>query len=184
MISKAQQKRDKDLRIALTRKLNFRLKDFKDRYIGDYTEYQESVIKRNIEHYLSLANDPKKLAEYNDEKREQHRGRRFSDFNSEYMLKQARLQEGKLVHSNLNKLTWMNEANDGYTKKLDSMIQKLVEFRLDLWKMNVELIEGEVSDKFSFLISDDTKEVHARVIYACGTIKAPHYRFIITKRNK
>lgn len=40
-MSKAQEKRDKQLRESLTRKLNAKLRNFKNDYLGDYTNYKK-----------------------------------------------------------------------------------------------------------------------------------------------
>ena len=83
---------------------------------------------------------------------------------------------------NLKNHTWLSEAMDSYNNKFDNLISKLVQFDFTTSHMTIERI-SDAGNGLAFLIRNDEKVAHARIIYANGAIKAPHYRFIITQRK-
>jgi hypothetical protein len=91
-------------------------------------------------------------------------------------------------HLSLETVTYMrmgNEVLDNYHSKYDAMLDKIVGSRKFEagYKIKVIEMENQVAGKFSFIVTDGNIKVHARVIYACGLINKPHYRFIITERE-
>ena len=85
---------------------------------------------------------------------------------------------------NILRLKFINEANESYKTKFTNLVSKIIDSDFKVTFMKVEKIGTNAKpNEFSFLISNKEKEIHARVIYACGMIKAPHYRFIITERK-
>jgi len=104
----------------------------------------------------------------------------------------VRYQQGGYGYSHLvNKkarkfscyLEFLNEANEGYNIKFERLIENLVEYGIKAYPLQIERINGGTEFDFGFLISHNNIVVHARFIFACGMINAPHYRFIITKRE-
>lgn len=80
-------------------------------------------------------------------------------------------------------LEFLNEGNEGYNFKFERLIETLVECGIKAHPLRIEKINSGTPYDFEFLISHNNILVHARVIFACGEINAPHYRFIITKRE-
>jgi hypothetical protein len=80
-------------------------------------------------------------------------------------------------------LEFLNEANEGYLTKFNRLIETLVGYGIMAYPLKIERINGGTHFDFGFLISHSINVVHARFIFACGEINAPHYRFIITKRE-
>jgi hypothetical protein len=104
----------------------------------------------------------------------------------------VRYQQGGYGYSHLvNKksrkftcyLEFLNEGNEGYNIKFERLIENLVEYGIKAYPLQIEKINGGTDFDFGFLISHNNIVVHARFIFACGMINAPHYRFIITKRE-
>ncbi len=80
-------------------------------------------------------------------------------------------------------LEFLNEGNEGYNIKFSRLIETLIEYGIMAYPLEIKRINSGTPYDFEFLISHNTTIVHARVILACGMINAPHYRFIITKRE-
>ena len=188
-MSKASEKRAKDLRNSLTERLNAKLRNFKNTYLGDFAYYRKKEILTKRDDAQFLIDNPLELAQKNQEIREHNenrRGRYLSEISIEGytgLKNTVNRCDDLLKRENLNSLMWLNEANENFNTKLERVINKLVAFAMNTYKLKIEQIANNGSI-FEFLISDDTMEVHARVIYAQGEIKAPHYRFIVTKRKK
>jgi len=189
-VSKAELKRRKQRRERISHLIRTNLIDFKDLYLKDYAEYKKRVIENEKAKWEKLL-DSKTLEEYNKEREERHnennRWRKFPRSFNPTTLKTVEWEisklEKELANPTLNTLKWLTEAHEGYEKKIEKVIDKVDKYEMSTRFMKIERISDSGSD-FSFLISNDEIEVHARVIYACGEINAPHYRFIVTKRNK
>jgi len=196
-VSKAELKRRKDRRDRISHLIRTNLTEFKDTYLNDYAEYQKRVIERERSKWEKIST-PELLAEYN-KKAEERFNERYGNYSPNvyvpYSYRKFRPTEmstveweiekcnKKLQYSAINQLNWLTEAHEGYEKKIEKVIDKVDKYEMSTRFMKIERINNAGSD-FSFLISNDDMEVHARVIYACGAINAPHYRFIVTKRNK
>lgn len=177
-ISKAQQLRDKQLAQTLTNKLSRVLVDFKDKYLSDYRDFcfeQQIVVKTQYETRLKSP-DLEDIA----------KKRRFAsveDLKKSLQFNISKIEK-RLARTALFDLEKYSEADKSFQAKFDNLIKKLVAEQISTRFLKVEKIGGGTYDKFSILISNSEVEIEARFIYACGEIKAPHYRFIITKRNK
>ncbi len=80
-------------------------------------------------------------------------------------------------------LEFLNEGNEGYNIKFERLIETLVQYGIKAYPLQIERINSGTPYDFEFMITHSNIVVHARVILACGMINAPHYRFIITKRE-
>ena len=187
IMTKTQELRNKQLRSTLTNKLSFKLKGFKNSYLGEYADYQESKIENEIKWNRNLAENPEELRIHNQiilSKTRESSRRWFTSLTIESFLQTIKRLEYKLSFNNSNRFEWMSEANESYNLKFERLISKLVSFQIDTRVMKIESIGNDTSRDFGFLISDEKQEVHARGLYAWGEIKATHYRFIITNRVK
>lgn len=162
-ISKAEQKRIKDATSAVRFKLSKKMIDFKELYLDACVNYEI----RQVENRLKSCQESTE---------EFFRGTKRTAL--------IEMIEKQLERKNILTLRFINEANDSYEAKVDKIVQKLIKFGFSSRHLRVERTETEASHEFSFLISNQEIEVHARVIYACGMINVPHFRFITTKRNK
>jgi hypothetical protein len=97
-----------------------------------------------------------------------------------YMFSHLVLQRERKFTSYLE---FLNEANKSYLIKFERLIESLVNYGIMAYPLSIERINGGTDFDFGFLISHNNVVVHARFIFACGMINAPHYRFIITKRE-
>lgn len=186
-MSKAQEKRDKQLRESLTIKLNAKLRKFKNDYLGDYTNYKRTKLERELNYNIKLSTDADSLKLHNDNLLMSTRmpmRKWFRPVTHESFLPKIKQIEYELSFGHLNDLEWLKEANENYIIKFNKLIEKLVSCRMDLYHIKIEAINGGTARDFGFLISDTKIEVHARVIYAQGEVNAPHYRFITTERSK
>lgn len=159
-LSKAAQKRLDQQKQSITNVLNARLIDFKNRYLQDYADYSVVRVVDQI-NYL-------KTSDMNRGETQTNRDNRI-----------ARVEE-ELKRDALIRFEAMTEANRSYNQRISGLVDKLISFGFSTRFMRIEKIRSD----FSFLISNDEMEIHARVIYACGEVNAPHYRFVTTKRNK
>lgn len=183
-MSKAEEKRNKQLRATLTHKMSFKLKGFKNLYLGDYAEFEKMQIERSLKRSQFLIDNPLKLLKLNDERRKNSRDPRYYSPLTVFELDgRVKNYEAKLKNDNSNLLEWLNEANDNYSRKFEKLIDKLVFHGISSLRLKIERIVSNGS-VFEFEITDDKITIHARVIYACGEVNAPHYRFIVTKRGK
>lgn len=168
-MSKAQEKatqRNVEMVRAL---MNKKLMGFKETYLSDYVRWSRQQLINRRDELIELDGtliNPEKPS----------RGKYDT-------AQQVAAIETKLSRTSIHALEVMTEANTNYNAKLDRLAMKLVEAGINYLGLRVERI-GDSGRELSFLISDSNMEVHARLIFACGAIKAPHYRFITTKRNK
>ena len=160
-MSKAEEKRAKELRNSLLSLLNSKLVNFKEEYLTD-------SVKWNFRQLENGLNKAKKV--YEESKTP----------NNAYYVK---MREDRLKLKTTLTLGFINEANEGYNLKIEKLIKKLIESKIETRFLKIEEVYNQVG-AFEFLISDSKIEVHARVIFANGEINAPHFRFITTKRNK
>lgn len=168
-VSKAQLKREKQLRERLNYRLNNLLKNFKNNYLRKFVNFRIREIERKMEHTFYL--------EENWEPRSKW------DTKPNYEAIRKGLQE-TLDRESLLTLKFINEGNDNYTHSLNKLIAKLVKYEINSSYWTLKQVYNEISNEFSFLVENDTIEVEARLIFAEGPVNAPHYRFITTKRNK
>jgi len=177
--SKMTKKAYKELidKIAYTSdRLYYLLLDFKDDYIQDYTEYKISSLKRKILD-LKKKNGTNYISKYN--KREVTLTYNYDRDIENY--------ETILNRKSLTNLEFMVEAEENFKEKFKKLISKLIDYDYPInYRTDILRISSETQYEFSFLISTggSLEVIDARIIYACGSINAPHYRFITTLRNK
>ena len=157
-MTKAQEKEQKELRSRLTALLNRTLVDFQDKYLGAYVSWNISQLERDLERAKKNAKTP----------------------NDEYYVA---VRATKLARKSLLTLEFITEAKVGYDQKFNKLVENLMKFEMRTAHMEVKQINS-MGSELSFLIVNHEMEVHARAIFVNGDIKAPHYRFIVTKRNK
>ena len=184
-MTKAAEKRLKDLRSALTRQLNGKLILFKNHYLMDQVRWNELKINKRIQEIKDIIGNPDKLHRINLEEEGEARckGKRYWHKTTKLGLEaELKRLEAKIQRAGINHLEWLTQANLSYQNKLEKLIEKLIKYGIDQNEFTVERIVTNGME-FEFLIKDPSKEIHARVIYAQGLINAPHYRFIVTKRD-
>lgn len=164
-VSKAEAKRIAYAKDRFTSLLNTNLKDFKNLYLQSSVEFGIKMEKRTAE---------RRIAELKE---------KISSDNG-YFTSQIERIEQSIANEMLMTLEFINEANKSFNQKIDSMVQKMIEANINTPFLRLQRIAGGTPSEFSFLVSDDKIELHARTIFACGEIKAPHFRFITTIRNK
>jgi hypothetical protein len=161
---------------STARILNRELLDFHDRYVHDYYVWSIGKIDKELE---LLKNQNGQTYDYKDPWGEMIQG----IYNHDHKIKQL---EFTLSRKALTTLQFMDEAEQNYWKKFTNLIGKLNNFSFVVgYGTKVERINGATPDEFSFLITNNYQdlEIHARFIYACGMVNAPHYRFIVTQRH-
>ena len=176
-ISKAGLKRLKD------QESRMRSLSFKNDYLGDYVEWNWSKIENEIAEKELLINDPERIRLINEAREAQSRSRWFHKVTVRELEGQIKTLKRNYDYVNLKNYGWLNEARDSYNNKFDNLISKLMSFDFTTSHMTVERVEDAGGKGLAFLIRNDENTVHARMIYANGAIKAPHYRFIITQKK-
>lgn len=171
-MTKAAEKREKQLRERLTSLLTRTLVNFQDKYLGAYTNWSIAQVK------MDLANEKAKHGTPYPKGRHGVRPGAIQD-RSHHIQR----LEDQLGRTHTMSLEFLIEAKVGYDRKFSTLIEKLVKYQMDTRFLQVEKVINSGAE-LSFLITNDDMEVHARAIFVNGDIKAPHYRFITTKRNK
>lgn len=161
--SKAQLKREKDNRNSVTNSLRIKLKEFKNIYLQSSIDHEiktreNSIFRLNEEIKLS----PKNIIV----------------LKNKILFIQKELDQNAILM-----LETLKDAELSFELKINKLIDKLLEEGFGSKFFKVERI-GSGWNSFTFLVSNDIKEVHARVIFANGEINAPHFRFIVTTRQK
>lgn len=183
-ISKAQLKRDKDLYNRIDSLIRGNLMDFKDMYLSDYVQYMETNLKKEVSKYQELIESPDKLKERNIlKKAATRRNEWLSPDTIEDIKHYLKSAERNMLFPSIRLRAYLNDAHENFEKKIFKVIEKVCNYSPDTRFLKIERI-GDAGHAFSFLISNNDINIHARVIYAQGSVNAPHYRFIITKRNK
>lgn len=172
-VNKAQEKREKDAVNAITQHLTRKLVDFKERFLKSYVEYRFSEFDRAIADRKKQVYDEKQLRYHYT----------LEAFQKDQTAFIARVEAQKaLVFTNTHK--FIVEAEENYTGKFNKLVRTLVDYGVKAYPLEIERISAGTVYDFSFLVRHNEIEVHARIIFACGEINVPHYRFIITKRGK
>lgn len=160
-MSIAEQKRTKQTAEALTSHLNRTLVSFKNAYLGDFVKWNIS----QIESQLAFVKENKTTVRTERD-----------------ILHLSKYYEGKLENLNLLTLEFITDAAKNYELKLAKLVDSMIKHGIKTAFLRVQKISN-TSKEFAFLISDKEIEIHARAVYCCGEINAPHYRFITTKRS-
>ena len=166
-------------------KLEMYLQEFKNTYLSDFVNFRRSELQAKFDYNNNLATNPKALEEFNQlGLKNSVRPQWFSPLDhSSFEIKAKKIKK-QLDLSSLRQLDWLNEADKNYKIKFNKLVSRLVEYKVSAYRMKLVFIDDNNNKEFSFMITDHLERViHARVIYACGMIKAPHYRFIVTERK-
>tara|TARA_R110002051_G_C8655085_1_gene488173 strand:- start:159 stop:719 length:561 start_codon:yes stop_codon:yes gene_type:complete len=182
-ISKAGLKRLKDQESRMRSLLSMKLISFKNDYLGDYVNWNWSKIENSIIEKELLINDPSRIRLINEERQAQTRSRWFHKLTVSELEGQVKTLKKNYNYVNLKNHGWLTEAMEGYNNKFDNLISKLMQYDFSMSYMTVERVEDAGGKGLAFLIKNDQNTIHARMIYANGAIKAPHYRFIITQKK-
>lgn len=192
-ISKAEQKRRKDAKSALSSNVGRILLDFQNKYLQSYADWNEKKIQRRLDLIKDFRKEDfiginihdnvqvRNLLGYAPNR--YNADQTFDKYDAERVERIASTIAKRLDRSAINRREWFNEAFDSYQVKFDTMIDKLVDAGFTSRDLRVELVASSAS-QLEFLISNQTTECHARAIWVEGDIKAPHYRFITTTRQK
>jgi hypothetical protein len=163
-ISKAEAKRIQDAIDGFTWLLNANLKEFKALYLKSSIDFNLKMEQVSHDAFIKRIKETSKCD---------------VDANTRIATIEKRRQPEML-----QVLEYINEANKSFNNKLASMVEKCIEAKINRNRCRFHSINGGTPSEFAFLISDENTELHARTIFACGEIKAPHFRFITTTRNK
>ena len=163
-LTKAQESRIKASKERFTWVLNANLKDFKALYLKSSIDFNLAMEQKQHD---ALINRIKETSANE------------VDANTRIAIVNRRRDPEML-----QVLEYINEANKSFNAKIDSMVEKMIQANIGLAHLRFHHVSGGTPSEFSFLISDEKIELHARTIFACGMIKAPHFRFITTIRNK
>ena len=166
-ISKAEQTRIKQATTFIDANLRRKLTQFEN----DYLEHSGKWAIRKLE---DLKKQNKKIAEKAERYWETHIK------NNEYRIK---LIEEKMQLDSIIKMEAFNTAKQNYDKKINNIVDLLVKEGFSHLFFRIEQI-SKCGSELEFLISNNVKEVHARLIFVHGPIQAPHFRFITTVRQK
>lgn len=167
-ISKAEQKRRQDATNYINAALRRKLKDFENDYIDSAAKWSIRKLELDIEGFES---DIKSL----DLSRKDYKWRK------EQLENQIQRVRKALTYDAILKMEAMVAAKQNYDSKINDVVALLVKEGFD-HRFRVEDIG--MGSVLEFLITNTVKEVHARVIFVNGPIKAPHFRFITTVRQK
>jgi hypothetical protein len=170
-ITKAEEKKIRQATETLTFNLKRELTDFKERFLASYVNYRFAEIEAEIRHIKSLVFDVERNGRF---------GYTLESFNKNNEYKIAQLEKQKALKFT-NTLKFINEANENFNIKFNRLVSELVKHGVRSYPLTIESISnGSTANDFNFLITHNSVQVYARIIFAEGLINAPHYRFIIT----
>ena len=170
-ITKAEEKKIKQATETLTFNLRHKLVDFKERFLTSYVNYRFAEIDAQIKHIKGLVFDIEKNGRY---------GYTLEAFNKNNDYKIEQLEKERALKFT-NTLKFINEANENFNTKFNRLVSELVKHGIRSYPLTINAISnGSTANDFNFLITHNTVQVYARIIFAEGQINAPHYRFIIT----
>lgn len=172
-VNKAQELREKQARESLTYNLQRRLISFKERFLDSYVNYKFREFDKQIEFIKKKPFDNKN----------EKYGYTLEKFNQDNQKSIEIIEQQKSLKYT-NTLKFINEAEENYSIKFNRLIDSLVKYGIQSYPLSIEKIGSATEYDFGFLITHKDIVVHARIIFACGEINAPHYRFITTKRKE
>ena len=172
--SKAQLKRDEEKRNQVYRTMSKQLVEFKNKYIADYVQYEINQIK-------GMANAFRGMIEIS-------KVQFYTDALVSYKAKFNKLVD-KMCATDVqwNNNIQVERIGAGYDN-FEILLYNPTEYVRDY--------ESGTDSDGNFFMNNFTEEellqkrrekselfFHARMIYACGDIKRPHFRFITTTRK-
>ena len=238
--SKAQLKRDEEKRNQVYRTMSKQLVEFKNKYIGDYVQYEINQIKGMANTFRGMTEEDvleNFVGKHIDSVRSMLDNHEFSlisyysYFDAKY--KKSEEKEGQIYGVNLSqrekakrtlelieisKVQFYTDALVSYKAKFNKLVDKMCATDVD-WNRNIQVERiGAGYDNFEILLYNPTEYIrdyesgtdsdgnffmnnfteeellqkrrekselffHARMIYACGDIVRPHFRFITTTRK-
>ena len=170
-VSNAELKRIKDKKDRFTNSLNKNLIDFKNLYLKASVNFLMKMEEMSIQ---------KSIKRVKDAEISYKSGWNSQEHKDLYIKNIEARRRPEMIQT----LEFINEANKSFNLKIESMVNKMINADIHYLFFKIEKINGGTPYQFEFIISDDKIELHARTIFACGEIKAPHFRFITTTRNK
>lgn len=170
-LSKAEQNRIKQATLYIDFNLRKKLEEFENNYIEHSGNWAIKKLEIEIE---NLKKQNVKIAE----KKERYYQTYISNNNF-----RIELLEKKLKLNTLIKMEAFNLAKENYDKKVNNIVALLVAEGFSHLHFRIEQI-SKCGAELEFLISNNVKEVHARLIFVNGEIQSPHFRFITTVRAK
>jgi uncharacterized coiled-coil DUF342 family protein len=172
VVSKAQEKRDRQARESLNHTLRNKLRYFENDYLNSSVQWEINEVKR------SIANIQKEIDNFpTREITPRNRHQRIEDL-------QWRLQREKEVLTLDAKITLRTivAAKKSYDNKVERLVTLLIQEGFSNGSYKVVDIHA-IGSLLEFLITKSDKEVHARLIWVNCTEKTPHFRFITTTRR-
>jgi len=170
-VNKAQEKRDRQNFDYINSDLRRRLATFENEYLNGSVQYefisrknQIKSIQKEIQDFINAGTIDNRCFVKNS----QHRIdmiQRELDFNATLTMNA------------------LNSSKRNYDEKVNRLAKLLVEEGFGYSKYKVEEIRNQGS-RLEFLISNEIKEIHARLIWVDAVEVAPHFRFITTTRKK
>ena len=170
-MTKAQIKRLEQARKALVNQLNIQMVDFKERFLSSYVKWKFAELESQLKQEI------KAQSEWTDAETIKW------NWKPNFPENIARLEK-KISQTYSRTLEFITEASENYNLKFDRLVEAMIKAGIENDKFTVQKIKDATEFDFSFLVSFGQLQVFARIIFACGEINAPHYRFIITKNNK
>ena len=170
-ISKAEQLRIKQATSFIDYNLRNKLTQFENDYLKHFGEWEIKKIKNEIN---EIKFKIKEIAEKKD---------RHWETNIENNKFRIQKIEEKLKLDTLIKFKAYNLAKENYDKKVNNIVNLLVKEGFSHLHFRIEQV-SKCGAELEFLISNNVKEVHARLIFVEGYIQSPHFRFITTVRTK
>lgn len=173
MISKAQEKRDRQNTEFINSDLRRKLATFENDYLNSCVDYEFSSRVRKINHFKKLISEfPTRVVT------KENKNVSIRDYENRIAMVQRDLDMDATLRMNT-----LVSSKKSFDEKVDRLVILLVSEGFGYAKYNVESIKSRTS-KLEFLISKDDKEVHARLIWVDAVEKTPHFRFITTTRKK
>lgn len=170
-VNKAQEKRDRQNFDYINADLRRRLATFENEYLKGAVQYEFRSRQNQIKHIEKEIEDFKKSGQVD---------KRCFVQNSEYRIQTIKRELSFDATLTMNTL---NQSKRSYDDKVNRLAKLLVEEGFGYSKYKVEEMRNQGS-KLEFLISNDVKEIHARLIWVDAVEVARHFRFITTTRKK
>lgn len=168
--SKVEQTRRRQATEYINANLRRKLTDFENDYLNHAANWAVRKLEIEIKEWEEAIAEVDRM----------ERGWEIRIKNHQYRIDQL---QRTLQLDAILKMRALTDAKEGYDVKIDKVVELLVREGFNSRFFKIEDI-GVAGGNLEFLISNDVKEVHARLIFAHGPIKAPHFRFITTVRQK
>jgi len=237
--SKAQLKRDEEKRNQVYRTMSKQLVEFKNKYIGDYVNYEiqqvrqmantfrgmteeavlENFVGKHIDSVRSMLDDYEfSLISYYNHVHAWGNNAKKEGIIYGVNLRQREQAQRTLELIEISKVQFYTDALVSYKAKFNKLVDKMCATDVQ-WNSNIQVERiGAGYDNFEILLYNPTENIdtfnlvydkdgnrshyrlteeevvikrrekselffHARMIYACGDIVRPHFRFITTTRK-